>query len=49
MREYTQTDAESYDDSFLENYRAHPKSSCYSLWGWAGMKKERPKEVDWSE
>ena len=43
MREYTQTDAESYDDSFLENYKVHPKSSCSSLWGWAGMEERKTR------
>ena len=49
MREYTQTDAESYDDSFLENYRAHPKSSCTSLWGWAGIEEGKTKRsgLEW--
>ena len=49
MKKYTQADAESYADSFLGNYRTHPKRSCSSLWGWAGMEEERPKEVYWTE
>ena len=43
MKKYTQTDAESCADSFLGNYRTHPKSSCSSLWGWAGMEEGKTK------